>query len=330
LQWVAASLVTVFQILISDSIASYYGNPILSDLIKFMALSHIVYPLVTIRVFLLQRVNRLQYFGLASGACIAFENIFVAVMVFLTKDIMMIAYAKIAASIFWVLVFLPSIKSTNRARFDIDVSSRLLKYSSSMLGSELLKAFRYQADSLFAARLLSPEMFGLYSFAKSASVGIGQTLSAAFLSGMYPLLCGQFRAGNLKLMVRKTSAAVVFLSFLFVCQSLFAPFYITFLFDGRWDNALETASLLCLVSIPMLISDYLCSLFRVQSKVEVEFIYMILSSIIMIVSFLQFQPNEAKGIVDVMLLSGSGSVLMGCLMSYGLYKHQRTPVYTRV
>lgn len=310
LQWCVAIAVAILQITLANSLAVFYDNADLSDLLKTMAVAHIIYPIVTTKVFRLQRANRMRYFGTASGLCIAFENILVALLVYLDSSMHMIAYSKVAAGVFWVVVFLPSIKSNTQLSWDSVVMKDLMSFATKVLGSELVKAFRGQADSLFAARLLSPELFGIYSFAKSASVGISQSFSAAYLSALYPYLCQQLRQDNWVNGLRYTIYATLVVMGLFSLQGLVAPWYIELLFGERWAHATGMASAMCFVAIPILFADGISMIWRIQGKAGLELVYTLLCGSFLFCGLIAVQPQTGMAMTDlILLLSGSWIIL---------------------
>ena len=305
LQWSIAISVAALQIMLAPHLANFYANPDIESLLVTMAVAHIIYPLVSIKVFRLQRDNRMRYFGIASGSCIAFENVLVAALVYWEASMSMIAYSKVAAAVLWAILFFRAVPLRIRPTLDYTTLRQLLSFSSKVFGSELIRALRWQADSLFAARLLSPELFGVYSFAKSASLGISQSFSAAYLAGSYPYLSLQYRQGNwpraIRLSIMVTAAVLV----VYLLQALLAPWYITLLFGERWVQAIDVAQLMCLVAIPVLIADMLALTWRVQRRVGLEFSYIALCSSLLLAVLAMMTPTTPQN-MSVIVLSVSG------------------------
>jgi len=294
LQWFVVLVIAFSQIMLADLIAYYYQQPVLADLLKFMAIAHIFYPIVTVRIFEQQRQNKLRFYGIASGCCIAFENLFIAMYVYIAPSIFAIAYAKIAAAVLWVCLFyrLPSELITYRCQWRI--LKQAISFSSKTFVSELSRTLRFQADSLFAARLLSPELFGLYSFAKSAGLGIAQSITIAYTTTLYPYLCQQFRSKSPTRMNTFKHHAWPFsliVCALFILQALAAQFYVEWLFDTRWKEATNLVSLLCIAAIPTLLVDHKGLICRAQNNPlnETKIIMVCTASLIGGIMFMQ--PN---------------------------------------
>jgi len=279
---------------LADLIAYYYQQPVLADLLKFMAIAHIFYPIVTVRIFEQQRQNKLRFYGIASGCCIAFENLFIAMYVYIAPSIFAIAYAKIAAAVLWVCLFyrLPSELVTYRCQWRI--IKQAISFSSKTFVSELSRTLRFQADSLFAARLLSPELFGLYSFAKSAGLGIAQSITIAYTTTLYPYLCQQFRSKSLKrtnTFKRHAWPFSLIVCALFILQALAAQFYVEWLFDSRWKEATNLVSLLCIAAVPTLLVDHKGLIHRAQNNPFNETKIIIICTASLIGGIMFMQPN---------------------------------------
>ena len=293
LQWFVVLTIAFSQVVLSDWIAQYYQQPLLADLLKLMAIAHIFYPIVTVRIFEQQRQNKLRFYGIASGCCIAFENLFIAIYVYFESSIFAIAYAKIAASVLWVCLFyrLPSDLITYRCQWK--VLKQTIEFSSKTFISELSRTLRFQVDSLFAARLLSPELFGLYSFAKSAGLGIAQSITIAYTTTLYPYLCHKFRSnsqGRANTFKRHAWPLSLFVCSLFILQAISAQFYVEWLFDTRWKDATNLVSLLCIAAIPNLLIDHKGLIHRAKNNPLFETKIISLCTVSLIVSIMLIRP----------------------------------------
>jgi PST family polysaccharide transporter len=294
LQWVLCICLCVFQFLLTDLIAYFYDNPALSELLKIMAFAHLFYPIVSIKVFLLQRANRLRYVGIASGLCMALENLSIALLLWFNFGIYAAAIAKIIAAFIWVCLFsLPKVQLI-KAGIDTQVMLNLIRYSSKILLTELTKSFRHNFDLLLAGRLLDGETFGIYSFAKSAGLGLAQSLGAAFNSALYPYLCLLERSGQSGEGLKSTWIMYAGICALFLLQAILAPFYIELLFNERWAEHATLVSILCLAAIPLLGLDTLCTSLRAKDKPLAELKLVASSTVFTVVAITLIQAQSAQ------------------------------------
>lgn len=309
LQWTVVILVTILQISIAETIAHYYQQALLSDLLKIMALAHLFYPIVTVRIFEQQRQNQLRYYGIASGCCIAFENLLTALLVYSDINIFAVAWAKVAAAIFWVICFYRLPTQVNNYRWQWHVQKKLTQFSLKTLASELSRTLRFQADTLFAGKLLDPEAFGIYSFAKSAGLGIAQSISSAYLTTLYPHLCQAFRNGDnyqKSKLNQQVWRITLLICALFLIQSLMAQLYITWLFSARWEEAINLASLLCFVAIPTLLIDHYALSYRAGNKPFFEMKIVISCTVALFVALAIIKPSTTYATAQVLVICSFG------------------------
>lgn len=333
LQWLVALSIATLQITFAELIAQFYDMPVLSELLSLMALAHLFYPIVSIRIFEQQRQNQFRFFGLASGTCIAFENLLVAGLVLVDAGIFAVALAKVAAAIMWVALFYRLPSQLPRYSWNTGQQLALLKFSGATLSSELSRMLRFQSDSLIAARLLSPDQFGLYSFAKSAGLGIAQSVSQAYLSSLYPYLCEQTRQAT-KLAyqrARQTKTAVLItagICTIFLVQSLSALLYVEWLFDERWKDATALTAILCLVAIPTLVVDHIGISYRARNEANVEMIMMLGSSLGLVAALLLIQPHTVMA--TALLVLGYSIVSCAALLAMNYLNANRPRLKTNL
>lgn len=263
LQWLTYLVIATAQITLSDVIGRFYDNPQLSAVLCWMALSYLIYPLASITVFNLQRAERFREFSLCSGIAIAADNLSCALLVLTGFGIESIAYSKFIGAVVWVAGFTwvarGVVKPSLPSDFSMNSMLNLLKFSGSILCSELLKIIRVQGDLFIAGRVLPAEAFGLYGFARNMGLGLAQSLSSALITVWHPWLSKRQRthtghanyisAVKLSLMVSMLGGII------FVAQAVAANWYVPLLFNGRWDHAIPLVSLFCFCAVPHLVLD---------------------------------------------------------------------------
>ena len=303
LQWIICLSLGLIQWVTAAWIAHFYQNQNLALLLQIMALSYLFYPMVSLRVFMLQRSNQIRYFGLASGACIMVDNLSCALLVYCGVGILSVAYSKIIAAIAWVLCFYFAPVQRFGISFNPRVIINLGKFSGRILGTETMRVMRTQLDMVIAGRLLSPEMLGIYSFAKSAGVGLSQSLSAAYINVLYPHICKQERLnpnGCKQSPIFLMSGAV---ASIFLLQALIAPYYIDWLFADHWQSSAAIVSLLCLSAIPSLLIDTECNFLRAQTKITHEFLMSAYCVLVTVLGLLLINPQTPLAFAETLALS---------------------------
>jgi hypothetical protein len=105
IQWVICLTIALAQWNSADYLSSLYNNNNIAILLQIMALIYIFYPWVSIKIFLLQRDNKMRRFSIRNGICVIIENSTIAITALLGADIFAVALGKIAFSLFWLVLF---------------------------------------------------------------------------------------------------------------------------------------------------------------------------------------------------------------------------------
>lgn len=295
IQWLVCLAITGLQCLAATVIGFWYDNPDLQSLLLWMSLAYLFYPIVSVRAFLVQRNNQFRTFSLINGSCIIAENLSIALFVSLGFELYAIVIGKAVFTCCWVVCFLRVKVCHYGLGWHLPTIKHLMATSTQLFGIELLRAIRLHMDTFIAGKLLSPDLFGLYSFAKSAGIGISQSLSNAFIGALYPYLCQLNRTSTSNQTTPFTHARYFVLatavSSAFIAQSICANWYIPFVFNIEWHHATPIVSLLCLSAIPSLWLDTYCCIQRVQGNYAMELKLRCLSLVLFALWFSVYTPN---------------------------------------
>lgn len=312
IQWGVCLALASIQFLISQSVATWYDNPDLVILLQVMAVTYLFYPWVSIKIFLLQRANKMRQFSICNGICITMENVSIALFAWWKADFMAVAYGKLVFSVLWLILFSFIPVKTYGLGFDSKVLKRLLRTSSQLFTCELLRSLRLYADIFIAGKVMSPELFGFYSFAKNAGIGLSQSISNVFNGALYPFLCKLQRNKTLDIYQRSVYLVALVVGFIFVVQAVMVEFYVPILFNDNWHFMIPVVTIICLTALPAIIIDTYCSFERAKSHLNIEiYTRFICLSISLILLFL-FSPTQPMHFALVMLLGS----LIWCLVIY--------------
>ena len=268
-----------------------------------MAVIYLLYPWVSIKIFLLQRENKMRWFSIRNGLCVIIENCTIAITALLGADILSVALGKIAFSIFWLLLFSFSPVKSYGVGCKPFIIHQMLQTSGKLFNTEFLRGIRFHADTFIAGRLLTPELFGFYTFAKNAGVGLSQSISQVYIGALFPYLCKLERKGQLLEQQKKVFVISLCIGFLFVIQALLAPIYVPILFDEKWSSAIPIITILCLVALPNLIIDIVCCMQRVTEQYHRETFTRLVCLFISLATIFIFTPNEPMEFALVIFFS---------------------------
>ena len=310
LQWVVCLSLAGIQSVLANPVGDFYSNPAVTQLLVAMAGVYLLYPLVSINVFLVQRASNMRFYSIRNAGCILAENMAITVFLLFDFGIMSVVYGKWVFALLWVGLFYFAPVERFGIGFHLSTFVVLCRTSGQLLLTELARALRMQLDMLIGARLLSPEMFGLYSFAKSAGVGLSQSLNNAFNAALYPYLCDKHRQGQLPTHIRSIYLITTAVGLLFVCQAITVPTYVPLFFDQEWQQQYAVITLLCLAALPCLYVDTHCNLLRAQGAYQYELYTRSFCLFISSLSLLVFQIDTPEKLALVVLASSTTWLLV--------------------
>ena len=269
LNWIVAFALTLLQIGLSSAIAGYYGSAHLAAMLSLMALSYLLYPIVAIKVAYIQRRDGFKQIGIITAVAVSTDNISTAVLLLSGAGLMSIAIAKVLAAFVWVIGFgvlvqHPESMPTASRRSNSTAIFNLLRFTLPLFTTEIARNLRNQIDVLLGGKLLSPEIFGLYTFAKSAGIGFGLALINAFTSAIYPRLASAARKQQLTRSAKTLLFPLAGVTALVLVQAALAPVYVPVLFSNEFAAAGTLVRVLCLMAITFLVIDLLGMMLRVR------------------------------------------------------------------
>ena len=328
LQWLVCILLASTQAALASPIAGFYDNPSLTPLISLMAVVYLFYPLVSIKVFLIQRQGNMRFYSIRNAVCIVAENISIALFAFLDCGIMSIVYGKWVFTLLWLSLFYSAPAQNFGVGFQRNIFLKLTKTSGQLLSTELVRALRMQSDMLIGARLLSPELFGLYSFAKSAGVGLSQSINHAFNTALYPYLCDKHRSDQLKKYIPMVYLITCSVGTLFLIQAFLVPIYVPLLFEQVWQQNHRVVSLLCLAALPAVFIDTQCNVLRAKAQYQKELYVRIFCLIVSTVGLIAAQATTPENFA-LTILACSTLWLLTLFPWYKLENLFTSPIFGR-
>ncbi len=253
-------------------IGEFYSSSLLAEMLKVLAITHLIYPFAMVQFNLLQRASRMREASLIMAGTVAADNILSAVLVLGGMGIWGVVYAKIVAALIWVVTL--TIREPWRPRliFSREDFRSMRQYSRHVMFSEFLKNARNQVDLLILGRLLSAEVFGLYAFARNAGLGISLSITNGFNTALFPRLCDAMRDGA-DVVATYTNSLKIGLSLiapLLLLQAFTAPIYVPIVFGEQWVAAAPLVTLLCLSALPRMLFESSSIYYRASDRISME------------------------------------------------------------
>ena len=148
--------------------------------------------------------------------------------------------------------------------------SEFTRFGAAIIGVEIMKAIRLQADKLVIGGLLGAEALGAWFFAVNAGFGLATSLATAFSIVLFPHLCAAKDRDQAMSKALKTGLAIMVP--LVLLQAAAAPIYVPIIFGEKWANITGLVSILCLTAIPGLVWSATAQWLRANDRAGVEFL----------------------------------------------------------
>ncbi|ESP95568.1 MULTISPECIES: oligosaccharide flippase family protein [Pseudoalteromonas] len=305
IQWALCILLCIVQLGVAYATQWLFPEHDITTLVALMAFTYLLFPIVSTRAFLVQRDNRMALFSMISSCCIILENTTIAVALYFDAGLLSIVYAKWAFAILWLCAFTVVDTLPHKIGFKRNTFFYLLGSSTQLAAAEGLRSLRMNMDIFIGARLLSPELFGLYSFAKSAGIGLAMSISQAYITALYPYVCQQQKNTQTNQLNQKIMLVTTAVSAIFVCQSVLVPVYVPFLFSTEWQASFTTTSLLCLIAITTVWSDTYSAMLRSKGLFKLETQQCAFCLTVSLIGVLAIAPQQPDTFALVLLLSST-------------------------
>lgn len=224
------------------------GDTALLWLILLLAGEYLFMPAGLVQAALAMRAGRLRQTAAIAGAQNVGANLLSAGLVLLWPSALALILPRVLSAPFWLWAMRrlhPWRRDPNQGRAPL---GPFVRFGAPVLGVELVKALRMQADKLIVGGLMGPEALGLYFMAFNAGLGLANSFSVAFSTVLFPHLCSQ---ADKDLALRdSTRLALALITPAVVLQALLAPWYVPLLLGEAWRGLAGIVSVLCLVAVP--------------------------------------------------------------------------------
>lgn len=256
------------QCAIALAIWAFTGGLVVPALLVVLALEYLAMPGGIVNCALAMRAGKLTGTAAVAGGQIVAANLLTAALVVLwpVPAALVLPRALTAPIWLWGMRRLHPVRIAPAAPAP---TGPFLRYGACVLGTEIVRALRLQADKLLIGALLGAEALGIYFFAFNAGLGLATSASVAFSRVVFPLIAkatDRTRAArDATLLATLVTAPVIAL------QALAAPVYVPLLFGESWAHVSGTVSILCLAAIPTMLWSGTAQWLRAEDRAGVEF-----------------------------------------------------------
>ncbi len=238
-------------------------------LILLLAGEYLFMPAGLVQTALAMRAGKLRQTAAISGAQIVGANILSAALALLWPSALALILPRLLTAPFWLLAMRRLHPWTRDLSQGFAPLRPFLSFGWAVLGVELVKALRLQADKLIVGTLMGAEALGLYFMAFNAGLSLANSFSVAFSTVLFPHLCA---STDKSLALRQSILlAMGLITPAVVAQAILAPYYVPVLFGPGWDGLDQIVSTLCLVAIPTTLWSASAGWLRATGRAHSEF-----------------------------------------------------------
>jgi lipopolysaccharide exporter len=244
------------------------GNALLFGLIAILAAEYLFMPAGLVQAALAMRAGKMRQTAAIAGGQVVGANLMTAVLVLAWPSAIALVLPRLLSAPIW-LVAMRRLHPWRPQRGPSAPLAPFLRFGGPVLGVELVKALRLQADKLVIGWLLGAEALGLYFMAFNAGLGLAGSFSVAFSTVLFPHLCtAPDRTAALR---QAVLAAMGLIAPVVILQALAAPWYVPLLFGAGWDEVSGIVSILCLAAIPGVLWSSAAGWLRAEGRPGIEF-----------------------------------------------------------
>ncbi|MHA7876576.1 oligosaccharide flippase family protein [Roseivivax sp.] len=287
------------------------GSAAVALLILVLAGEYLFMPAGLVQAALAMREGRMRRTAAIAGGQVVIANLLSVALALVWPVALALILPRLLTAPFW-LIAMRRLRpwQRNRAAGFAPIKP-FLAFGWAVLGVEIVKAARLQADKLIVGALLGAETLGLYFMAFNAGLSLANSFSVAFATVLFPHLCAQAdRAGALRESLLLSLGLIVPAV---LAQSLLAPWYVPLLLGPDWAELSHLVSILCLAAIPTLIWTAAAGWLRSSNRAEIEFGATLVLTLAVIANTLVMAPHGltaiALGYLGVSTLTMVGASL---------------------
>lgn len=253
LNWWVYGSVALLQSLAAWPVALHFGDERIAWLMLAFAVPYLLYPLVAVQVYRVQRQSRMRETAIMLVVLLSGDNVLTAGFALAGFGLWSLAIPKILCAFAWVVAY-RRIERWAPSATTIPAAP-LLRFGFAVMASELTSALRLHADKLIIGQVLGLAVLGQYFFAFNAGLGITSALATAAATALLPHFSGVQSGPALRTrFFRSTGLLMLLIVPVISAQTLLAPWYVPLLFGEKWIAAIPLLASLCWLAVPLLLS----------------------------------------------------------------------------
>lgn len=244
------------------------GSVTLSLLILLLGAEYLFMPAGLVQVALAMRAGKLRRTASIAGAQVVGANLMSVLLVLVWPSALALILPRLLSAPIWLVAVRRLHPWSRDAAAGFAPLRPFVSYGWAVLGVELVKALRLQADKLIVGLLMGSKALGLYFMAFNAGLSLSNAFTVAFATVLFPHLT-QTADRNAAL----RGSFLIGLGLIgpvVILQALAAPYYVPVLLGDDWAGIGDIVSILCLVAIPTTLWTAAAGWLRANDRPQVE------------------------------------------------------------
>ena len=266
--WVWCISLFVLQAAVAGIMYAWAADTTLALLVLILAAEYLFMPAGLVQVALAMRAGKLKQTAAIAGTQVVGANMMAAAVVFVWPSAIALLLPRLLSAPIWLIAVRRLHPWTRDTSAGFAPLRPFLVYGRSVLGTELVKAIRLQADKIVVGMTLGGEALGLYFMAFNAGLSLSNAFTTAFATVLFPTLS---QTTNQSQALRHSlGIALCVITPVIVFQAIAAPIYVPILLGPDWAQISGIVSILCLVAIPTTLWTATAGWLRANDRPDVE------------------------------------------------------------
>lgn len=292
--WAWCSGLFVLQGLVAAGFWLSGADPIVPILILILAGEYLFMPGGLVQAGLAMRQGKLRQTAAIAGSQVVISNALAVALAVAWPSAIALILPRLLTAPYWLLAMrrlAPWVRDPAVVPAPI---APFLSFGWAILGVEIVKALRMQADKLIVGILLGTEALGIYFMAFNAGLSIASSFSVAFATVLFPHLCGSDdRATALR---QSIVMSLGLITPIVVAQAMLAPYYVPLLLGPGWAEHADIVSVLCLAAIPALLWTAAAGWLRAENQPHKEFAVTLALTVALVANTVIMAPHGLMAI----------------------------------
>lgn len=316
-----SSLLYLAVYLASPAIARYYEHEVLTEVLRFIALSFIIGATATVPDALIAREMRFKIYAGIEFAMILLQCIITLVLAAMGYHVWALAWGFIASQAFKTLCIL-YFSQWRPSRFgDIGAATSLMKFGATVTYSRLTWYFYNNAKTLIIGKVLNAQQLGVYSMAATLATLPTSHITSLVIQIASPLFSKlQLEPQRLDNALCRLSSGIALLGFpVMAGMALTAEQLVPVLLGPNWLEAVLPLQILCILGLVKSVDPLITQAFISIGKANITARYTSLCAVVIPLSV--FVGAWWYGLVGVALAMVLSYPLSSVYLFYAARKH---------